>query len=49
LALYVNDQLLAATTDSTYRSGQVGLAASAANPLGVRVEFDNLMVYRAEG
>lgn len=49
LAFYVNDQLVAQTTDSTYRSGQVGLAASAANPLGVRVEFDNLMIYRAQG
>lgn len=48
LAFYVNDQLVAQTTDSTYRSGQVGLAASAANPLGVRVEFDNLMIYRAQ-
>jgi hypothetical protein len=48
LAFYVNDQLVAQTTDSTFRSGQVGLAASAANPLGVRVEFDNLMIYRAQ-
>lgn len=47
LALYVNDVLVAQTNDSTYRSGQVGLAASAANRLGVRIEFDNLMVYQA--
>jgi hypothetical protein len=44
LALYVNEQFLADATDDTYSSGQVGLVASAANRLGLRVEFDNLSV-----
>jgi hypothetical protein len=44
LALYVNEQFLADATDDTYTSGQVGLVASAANRLGVRVEFDNLSI-----
>jgi hypothetical protein len=44
LALYVNDQLLAQAFDTSYREGQVGLAASASNRLGVRVQFDNLTV-----
>jgi hypothetical protein len=48
LALYVNDQFLAQATDDTYESGQVGLVASAANPLGVRVQFDNLSVSEAQ-
>jgi len=47
LAFYVNDVLVADTTDNAYQSGQVGLAASAANRLGVRVEFDNLSVKAA--
>jgi hypothetical protein len=45
LALYVNGQLLAQTTDSTYTEGQVGMVASASNRLGARVQFDNLTVY----
>lgn len=44
LALYVNEQFLADATDDTYTSGQVGLVASAANRLGLRVEFDNLSI-----
>lgn len=47
LALYVNDQFMADVTDDTYSSGQVGLVASAANRLGLRVEFDNLTVSEA--
>lgn len=47
LALYVNDVLVADTTDDTYQSGQVGLAASAASRLGARIEFDNLTVKAA--
>jgi hypothetical protein len=47
LALYVNDQFMADTTDSTYTSGQVGLAASAGSRLGVVAQFDNLIVRRA--
>jgi hypothetical protein len=46
LALYVNDVLLGEVRDGTYRSGQIGLVASAANRLGVRVEFDNLTIYQ---
>lgn len=48
LAFYVNGQFLADTIDTTYDRGQVGLAAGAANRLGVRVEFDNLTVYAAQ-
>ena len=47
LALYVNGEFLADTTDDTYTSGQVGLAASASNRLGVQVNFDNLVVHTA--
>ena len=47
LALYVNDQFMADTTDDTYTSGQVGLVASAANRLGLRVEFDDLSISEA--
>lgn len=47
LAMYINDQFVGDATDDTYSSGQVGLAASAANVLGVRVEFDNLIVSEA--
>lgn len=45
LAFYINDQFVADTTDTTYSSGQVGLAASAANRLGVTIHFDNLTIY----
>jgi hypothetical protein len=47
LALYINDQFMADTTDDTYTSGQVGLVASAANRLGLRVEFDDLSISEA--
>lgn len=47
LAFYVNDTLVADTTDSTYQRGQVGLAASAANRIGALIEFDNLTVTQA--
>jgi hypothetical protein len=47
LSLYVNDQFLATATDDTYSSGQVGLAASAANRLGTRIAFDNLSISEA--
>jgi hypothetical protein len=45
LALYINGEFMADVTDDSYASGQIGLAASAANRLGVRVEYDNLSVY----
>lgn len=47
LAMYVNDQFVGEATDDTYQSGQVGLVASAANVLGLRVEFDNLSISEA--
>ena len=47
LALYINDEFVADATDDTYSTGQVGLAASASNILGVQVEFDNLTVHEA--
>ena len=47
LALYINDEFVADATDDTYSSGQIGLAASASNVLGVQVEFDNLTVHEA--
>lgn len=47
LALYINGEFVADATDDTYTSGQVGLAASASNRLGVQVEFDDLVVREA--
>lgn len=44
LALYINEQFIADTTDDTYTVGQVGLAASAASRLGAVIEFDNVQV-----
>lgn len=44
LAFYVNDRLLAEVEDDLYDRGQVGLVASSASRLGVRVEFDNLQI-----
>ncbi len=46
-ALYINGEFAGDATDSTYESGQVGLAASAYNRLGVQIEFDNLVVHEA--
>ena len=48
LAFYANDAFLADATDDMYKDGQVGLAASAANRLGVRVDFDNLSIAEAK-
>jgi hypothetical protein len=47
LALYINGEFAGEATDSTYTSGQIGLAASAASRLGVQVEFDDLVVRQA--
>jgi len=47
VAFYINDQYVAGATDNTFQQGQVGLAASGANTLGVEVEFDNLVVAEA--
>lgn len=48
LAFYINGAFVADATDDTYSSGQVALLGSAANRLGLRVEFDNLKVSEAE-
>ena len=48
LAMYVNDRFVGDATDDSYSSGQVGLVASAANVLGVRVQFDNFIVSEAQ-
>jgi len=45
LAFYINDRLLAEAIDDQYSTGQVGLVASSADRLGVRVGFDNLVVH----
>jgi hypothetical protein len=47
LAFYANDSFLADATDDSYGQGQVGLVASAANRLGLQVNFDNLTVSAA--
>jgi hypothetical protein len=47
LSFAINGTQVAQVIDSTYRDGQVGLVASAANRLGVRIEFDNLTVFSA--
>ena len=44
LAFYVNGTFVGEATDDTYRDGQVGLAASAADRLGTIIQFDNLTV-----
>ena len=41
---YVNDQLVAEATDSTYRSGGIGLNAGCFNEGGVEVAFDDLVI-----
>lgn len=48
LAFYINGKFVADVRDTTYADGQVALLASAANRLGVRIEFDNLKVSEAE-
>ncbi len=47
LAFYANDSFLGDASDDAYDEGQVGLAASAANRLGVRIDFDNLSIAAA--
>ncbi len=47
LALYINDQFVGDSTDDAYSSGQVGLAASSANRVGTRIDFDNLTISEA--
>lgn len=47
LAFYINGEFVADTTDDAYTQGQIGLAGSAYNRLGLTVEFDNLSVAEA--
>lgn len=46
LAMYVNGELLAEVTDSSYQSGLTGIAIAAAPNSDVDVVFDNLMIYQ---
>jgi hypothetical protein len=48
LAFYINGTFVADVRDGEYSSGQVALLGSAANRLGLRVDFDNLKVSEAE-
>ena len=48
LAMYVNDQFVADTTDLMYTKGQVGLVGASAGRTGMTVTFDNLTVYQAQ-
>jgi hypothetical protein len=48
LALYVNGQFVADTSDDLYTKGQVGLAAATAGRAGLILTFDNLSVYQAK-
>lgn len=47
LALYVNDVLLAETTDDTFSEGYPGLAIAAVQNTGADTQFDNVRVYAA--
>ncbi len=49
LALYVNDQLLIETQDSTYSSGYAGLTIAAAPNSSSDVAFDNVAIYNING
>lgn len=44
LALYVNDQLLAETNDSTYTSGDISFMAATLEDTMTEIHFDNLIV-----
>ncbi len=44
LSLYVNGQLVASATDSTYTSGDVGLLAGTFETPGADINFDNFVV-----
>ena len=45
IAVYVNDVMLEAVTDDTYRSGKIALSAGTFDGAGTQVSFDNLSVY----
>lgn len=47
-AMYVNDELVAETTDPTFSSGYAGLAVAAVFGAGADVAFDNLKIHEAK-
>ena len=49
LALYVNGELLAETTGTTYTSGDISLMAATLEPEMTEVHFDNLVVTGPQG
>ena len=46
LSLIVNDELLVHITDSTYSSGEIGLAVYSMDGIYSEVSFDNLVMYK---
>lgn len=49
LSLYANGELLASTTDSTFRSGDIALTATSYESEMTEVQFDNLVVTEPGG
>ncbi|MCA0456175.1 MAG: DUF1080 domain-containing protein [Chloroflexi bacterium] len=49
LALYVNDELMIETQDTTYSRGYTGLSIAAAPNSSSDVAFDNVAIYRVSG
>lgn len=49
LALYVNGELLAETTDTTYTSGDISLMAATLEPEMTEIHFDDIVVTGPEG
>ena len=47
LAFYINEEFVAEVEDNSFANGQVGLAATSFNRLGVEVGFENLVVSEA--
>ncbi|MDX1994750.1 MAG: hypothetical protein SF029_20370 [bacterium] len=47
LALYVNDELVAQTTDTSYQSGYTGFVVAAGRGTVAEIAFDNLRVWEA--
>ena len=47
LALYVNNKFLGEAHDSTYRSGNAGIAAIVAPDAQTSIDFDNFKIWRA--
>jgi hypothetical protein len=44
ISLFVNGQLLAETSDSMYKSGDIGFTATSYEPEGTEIHFDNVLV-----